>query len=194
MRTRFGTVTSLCSNVGLSAAHTVAYTQTLHTDSPHTLYSHALARNASAQTIPAGRQRLGTATRVDHARTPPPPARHAHAPRPCPAPAPLPACEGTRPPAQGRPVWGSALQYTAQSWPPRQRVLFHRNGRRRHHAATSSPRHTVTSITIEEGSLHSAVSAELEQPLVRPGLRKPAPPERGAHLAHHRPRRTVRGG
>ena len=193
MRTRFGTVTSLCSNVGLSAAHTVAYTQTLHTDSPHTLYSHALARNASAQTIPAGRQRLGTATRVDHARTPPPPARHARAPRPCPAPAPLPACEGTRPPAQGRPVWG--LRWNVPTKVGRHHsARCSSHGPRRHHAATSSPRHTVTSITIEEGNLHSAVSSELEQPLVRPGLRKPAPPERGAHLAHHRPRRTVRGG
>ena len=194
MRTRFGTVTSLCSNVGLSAAHTVAYTQTLHTDSPHTLYSHALARNASAQTIPAGRQRLGSAARADHARTFPPPARHACAASLWPCTSATTSMRRHAPTGARKAGLGLCDANTAQSWPPRQRVLFHRNGRRRHHAATSSPRHTVTSITIEEGNLHSAVSSELEQPLVRPGLRKPAPPERGAHLARHRPRRTVRGG
>ena len=193
MRTRFGTVTSLCSNVGLSAAHTVAYTQTLHTDSPHTLYSHALARNASAQTVPAGRQRLGSAARADHARTFPPPPRATRAPslalhqrhysmrRHAPT--------GARKAGLGlcvaiyRPkLAATTTRAVSSQWSEK------------HHAATSSPRHTVTSITIEEGNLHSAVSSELEQPLVRPGLRKPAPPERGAHLAHHRPRRTVRGG
>ena len=92
-------------------------------------------------------------------------------------------------------AWGSVAR---ENLPSRRVQLSTYIVAPRRRAVTSTARHRDPSTTIQdgcvkEGCVHSAVSSVLERPLVPPGLRKPAPSERGADLARHR-RGTVRGG